>query len=180
VKIRAAASIVLTAGLLLGVSGCEFIAPQQTERSYQPSDGINASTGGVDIRNAFVVTTDGTSGSLIVTLVSSNDAATTVTLQYTADSGTMTKSVKVPGDGALNIRPGGDVAVTMFHVDAKAGALLPIDVQANGSNVQLQVPILDNTLPGYATLTPSPSPTPTPTATPTDEATPTDSASPSS
>ncbi len=178
-KIRAAASIILTAGLLLGVAGCEFIAPQQTERSYQPSDGVNASTGGVDIRNAFVVTTDGTSGSLIVTLVNSNASTASVGLQYTADSGTQVKTVSVPGNGALNIRPGGDATVTMYHVDAKAGSLLPIDVQVGGGDVQLQVPVLDNTLPGYATLTPSPSPTPTPTPTPSDSATPTDSASPS-
>ena len=62
----------------------------------------------------------------------------------------------------MNVRPGGTATVTLQNVTTKPGSLFPIFMTYTGSKgAELQVPVLDNTLPGYATLTPQPTPTDT-------------------
>jgi hypothetical protein len=63
-------------------------------------------------------------------------------------------------------------------IDTKAGSLLPIYFQyGTEPGKQLDVPVLDGSLPQYATLlptaTPTPSVTPTPTVTPSPTPSPT-------
>ncbi|WP_375401215.1 DNA modification methylase [uncultured Amnibacterium sp.] len=187
-RMRAAACVALVGAVVTGLTGCEFFAPQQTTRSYSASDGVNGSVGPVDIRNAFLVTVDGTDASLIVSLINSSATARSVSMQYNSASGVTTQSVVVPANASLAVRPGEPVTVTFSGLTAKTGSLLPVFFSSGGTSDQLGVPVLDNTLPGYATLTPSPTPTPTPTKTkkpsdgespsPTDTADPLDTPTP--
>ena len=48
---RIASSVALAAALALGATGCGLIAPQGTTEQYAPSDGIDVSLEGVEIRN---------------------------------------------------------------------------------------------------------------------------------
>lgn len=175
-RMRAAACVALVGAMVLGLTGCEFFAPQQTTRSYSASDGVNGTVGPIDIRNAFLVTVDGTDASLIVSLINSSATARSVSMQYNSASGVTSQSVVVPANSSLAVRPGEPVTVTFSGLTAKIGSLLPVFFSSGGTNDQLGVPVLDNSLPGYATLTPGPTPTPTPTPTKTKK--PSDDASP--
>jgi hypothetical protein len=181
---RVAASVVLAGLIALGASGCEFVSPQDTTQIDQVSDGINAKVGPVDILNALLITVDGRNASLVTTLVNTSTSARTVHLQYTGTSsagtsGPVTQRVPVPANGSVSIRPGGQATVTLRNVKVELGGLFPVQFFLGSdpnSGTAVQVPVLDNRLPGYQTLAPSPSPTPTPTLTPTPGATPTGAA----
>lgn len=162
-RMRAAVSVALAGTLLIGLTGCEFFAPQQTTRSYAASDGVNGTVGPVDIRNAFLVTADGTDASLIVSLINSSSTARSVSMQYNSASGVTSQSVLVPANASLAIRPGQPVAVTFSGLTAKTGSLLPVYFSSGSTSDQLGVPVLDDSLAEYATLTPTPTPTPTKT-----------------
>lgn len=188
---RVAASAAVTA-LVAGVlSGCMFVTPQQTTRSYTPSDGINATIGSIKVRNVLLITDDGQQANMLGLLSNSSDVATTVTLQYATTSGSETTTLAVPANGALSLRPNPDEqvstsvttqarAVQLDGLDTTAGGLLNVGLSVSGEEpVTLQVPVLTGELSEYAGLAPTPtatassdvepsqavSPSPTPSAT---------------
>ena len=172
-KMRAAASVLLAGSVLLSLTACEFITPQQTTRSYSPSDGINANAGSVEVRDAFLVTLNGTDASMIVTFINTASSMRTVSMQYRSDAGTTTKRVVVPANGLVSSRPGSEVDVTFRGIKAKLGSLFPVYFSSgSGTPAQLGIPVLDNSLPGYQTLAPSPAPIPTSTSDTGDQNTP--------
>lgn len=161
-KIRAAASLLVAVGLAGGLAGCDAVTPQWTTNSYAPSDGVNGEAGPVQVRNAFLVTDGGVRASLVVALNNTASQPSTVTIQYTSDGSPKTANVTVPSSDLLSIGPGRQSTVTLTGVTARPGSLFPLYVASGGKGTQLQVPVLNNTLPGYATLTP---PAPSPTST---------------
>jgi hypothetical protein len=168
VKMRVAASVALAGLIVLGASGCEFITPQDTTQINQVSDGMDASLGTVDVRNALLFTANGTDASLVTTLVNAASSSAVVSMQYTSGTGPTTQQVTVPANGSISIRPGAQVDITLSSVKAKAGSLFPVYFSAGSKHATVQVPVLDASLPGYQTLTPTPTPvlpSPTPTAT---------------
>ena len=73
---RSAASIILAGAVLIGTSGCVFITKQATLIQYDPSDGIGASVGNVEVRNALgIAGEDGDAISLMITLINTGDRA---------------------------------------------------------------------------------------------------------
>lgn len=175
-RMRVAASVALTTLLAGCLAACAFVTPQQTARSYTPSDGVNGRVGSVSIRNVFLVTADGSSGNLIGVLSNRTDESATVTLQYAAGGGQQTVDVTVPADSLVSLRPGAASTsgaggsstqqVTLDGIDATRGGLFPVGFsEGTGEPVDLDVPVLANSLSAYATLTPTPSPTPSPTRT---------------
>jgi hypothetical protein len=159
---RTAASVLVAAGLMTGLAACDAVTPQWTTHSYAPSDGVNGQAGPVLIRNAFLVTDGGVRASLVVGLVNTTSQPAQVTVQYTAQGTPRTTTVTVPNGDLLSIGPGRQATVTLSGITAKPGALFPIYMRSGGKGAQLQVPVLNNTLPGYSTLTP-PAPAPTTT-----------------
>jgi hypothetical protein len=81
-------------------------------------------------------------------------------VQYTSHGTPKTESLTVPPGQLVSVGPGRQATVTLTGVTAKPGALLPVYITSGGKGTQLSVPVLNNTLPGYATLTP-PAPSPT-------------------
>ena len=165
---RVAASVAIAGLIVLGASGCEFITPQDTTRISQVADGMNATVGPVDIRDALMFTTSGTEASLVTSLVNSASSPQTVSMQYTTTSGPTTQEVTVPANGLLAVRPGGEQVVTLSNISAKPGSLFPVYFTSGSAATTVRVPVLDASLPGYETLTPTPTPTPVaiPTGTP--------------
>lgn len=175
-RVRAAASVVIAATLSLVLSSCMLLTPQQTARSYTPSDGVNGQVGHIRIRNVFLVTTDGTRASLIGGLENTGDREQLVTMQYASGAGTTSAQVEVPADGFVSLRPdpagqkatskptsGGQVVLE--DIDAQKGALFQVAFGAGSSTpVDLRLPVLTTSLIDYATLAP-PTPRPTPTRT---------------
>jgi hypothetical protein len=167
VKMRLAASVVLTGLVVVGVSGCAFITPQETTRINQVSDGVDATVGPIGIRDAMLISDDGTTASLVTSLINTGSSRTTVQLQYTADSGPTTAQVVVPANGLVSVRPGGQADVQLSGIKAPPGSLFTISFSAGSSTpTDVRVPVLENDLPGYETLTPTPSPSPSPSVTP--------------
>lgn len=162
---RLAASVVLAGSLLVGVTACEFITPQDTTRINQVSDGVDATAGPVGVRNALLITTDGTAASLVASFVNSSATRQTVQLQYTTTAGPATQQVVVPGNSSVSVHPGGQLDLQLENLKAPAGSLLPIYFSVGSTGQTVQVPVLTNDLPGYETLTPTPTPTPMPSPT---------------
>ncbi|MDR6867575.1 hypothetical protein J2Y69_002179 [Microbacterium resistens] len=174
-KSRLAASLAITAAVIVGTSGCAMIAPQATTIQYSASDGVNVSgSGPVVVRNAFIVANEeGTAGNLVAGLVNESDKGVTLTVQaegvpsQTLDLGAG-KTMSLGGDEHKPLRLDG----TDFTPGATVGVYFQSDDE---KGVLAQVPVLDGTLPYYAGLVPSKSapPTPTPTATPSSTTAPT-------
>lgn len=179
---RIAASVAVTVLATTLLAGCQFLTPQQTARSYTPSDGVNGSAGAIAIRNVFLVDGEEQTASLIGVLTNSADTTGAVTLEWTSTEGTRTKQLVVPADGLLSLStdPGtidasvaGDSAsVVLEDVDAMPGALFNMTFTTSDGQDSLRLPVLDGSQQQYATLVPTPTPTPTRTRrTPSPDAT---------
>jgi hypothetical protein len=154
--------MLVAAGLISGLAACDAVTPQWTTHSYAPSDGVNGEAGPVHVRNAFLVSDGGVRASLVVVLVNTASTPSPVEVQYTSQGSPKTESLTVPAGGLVSGGPGRQTTVTLTGVSTKPGALLPVYMSSGGKGTQLTVPVLNNTLPGYATLTP-PAPSPTTT-----------------
>ncbi len=168
---RVAASAAVTALVAGALSGCMFVTPQQTARSYTPSDGVNAQVGSVKVRNVLLVTDDGSQANMLGLLSNSGDAAASVTLQYETTSGDETTTLTVPAGGVLSLRPNADEqvatsvttearSVQLDGLDATPGGLLNVGVTVSGEQpITLRVPVLTGKLSEYTGLVPTPSTT---------------------
>jgi hypothetical protein len=173
VKARLAASIVLTAALALGTTGCTLIAVQGTLKQYQPSDGVAATVGDLKVRNLFGVTSDGTDLALVFTVINTGTSAQTLQVQYT-DTDKTPQTILVPVEAGASLSVGGPNAqLVLRNAGATLGALYPVYlVYGTAQGTQAQVPVLDNRMESYIDLLPSPAPTVEPTAVPSPTAIP--------
>lgn len=171
-KLRAVASVFLAGALALGLAGCNFISPQRTLQKYDPSDGVGADLGGLDVRNVLLITEDGTRATLVMSVINSATDDKSLEVQYessapTAVDGDVSFDIDVPRQTIVSTSSGDEDQIVLEDIDAPAGALFTLYFQTGDSQgVELRVPILDGTLEQYKALLPSPSPTPTPTPTP--------------
>jgi hypothetical protein len=167
VRARIAATVVLAAGILVGTSGCNLFAPQATLLHYDPSDGVSGSVGDIDVRNALLISDDGTSANFIVTLINQGDSSRQINVQYESDSGKVTDQVTVEERSTVTLGAQDSPSVTLRDVDAQPGSLFPVFVQyGDETGAELLVPVLEGTLSEYSTLTPTPLPTLVPSAVP--------------
>lgn len=154
---RAIAAIALVAGIGLGTTGCTFLTPIATLNQYNPSDGVNASVGNIDIRNAVgIINKDGHAISLLITLVNTGTAGgAKVNLQYES-SGTKVTITKSVGAGeAAQFGAEGQDTIIILNPSVKAGELLPVYVQyGDEPGKQLLIPVLDGSQAEYEGLVP--------------------------
>lgn len=178
-KSRLAASIALSALVIVGATGCAGITPQATTIDYSASDGANVPRKGpIEVRNAFFVVDEaGTTGNLVAGLV--NTTADSATIHITVGDGPG-QSVRVAGQKSVSL--GGDDAepLTFEGLDTKAGKTVDVYFQSGSAEgVKYAIPVLDGTLPYYSKLVPSAKPSPAPTTVaPAVEPTPTPSETP--
>lgn len=175
-RARIATSIALAAALAATLVGCSYVTPQASLQPYEPSDGVSASVGDIDVRNAMILSEDGISGNLVLHAINNGSKDVELTVQY-AVAGTKTDiTIDVPGDGTADVGYGDDGQVFMNGILEKPGGLLALYFQY-GDEIghQVEVPVLDGSLPQYADLLPTPTPAPTipPAATPAPTETPT-------
>lgn len=160
-KARIFASIALGAALLLGSTGCSMLAPQATLLPYAPSDGIEVpSSGPLEVRNALIVANaDGTDGNLVAAIV--NDTDTEQVLLVGLNN--VVKAVKVPAGSVVSLGAESTPPLLIEGLNAKPGADVSATFQSgSGTGVEVELPVLDGTLPQYATLVPTPALTPAP------------------
>ncbi|GCE75740.1 hypothetical protein [Cellulomonas biazotea] len=169
---------VVAAGLVL--AGCSATNPITTEDEYAASDGVLVTLGDVRGSNLLVLTA-GEGEPAVLHGALTNDGAEEETVTLTLDGAEPTV-VPVPA-GATVLLDGSDedghADVSVAAISVPAGALAPLTVATGRSgSVNLDVPVLDGTLPEYAGSIPTASATPTPEPAAEPAAEPTASAEP--
>lgn len=183
-RVRIAASVALAASLLLSTTACSFFDAQSTLKQYAPSDGVDATVGQVKVRNAMLLSKDGTNASLLINLINGGTTTVNVLIQYdgTAADGTTGKvDTRIQLDaGEVRTFGSSDTRQLILKgINSKPGSLFPVYVQYGVQTGQeMMVPVLDGSLPEYSTLLPSPLPTSTPSVAPTMTPVPSPSATP--
>ena len=164
-------AVAAVASVALLLSGCSEFSPQTTQLQYVPSDGAQGDLGDVGIRNALLITDTldrdasadpNAAAAFVGTLTNTGDADATVQLR-TADGAET--SVPVPADGSVQISPSADQQWQVDQVGAVPGQTVTVTVTVAGEQLELEVPVLDGTLPEYKTLAPTGAASQDPTAT---------------
>jgi hypothetical protein len=165
VRRRATLSAALAGALLLAATtGCTFVAEIATLEEYDPSDGVGTTVGDVQVRNMLAITEDGSRAALVFS--ASNGSDRTVQLNVSLTEGGTPLQVSLPAGALTPVGTAGE-QLLLEGLDVIPGSLLPVYVQyGDEAGRLLNVPVMDATLPEYATLVPSPTPTPTPTPVP--------------
>ncbi|HEY9498273.1 MAG TPA: hypothetical protein VIQ78_04560 [Terrimesophilobacter sp.] len=159
-RARLAASAVLVALVLGGTTACTYMTPQVTTKHYDASDGIGATVGQIEVRNAILLTADGQNASLLINLVNTSDTGIQVNLQYQNSDKTKVDESVFVNAGSVKSLGGPDASQLLLSgLDAPAGSLFPVFIQYDDvSGKQLWVPVLDGSASEYATLLPTPAP----------------------
>jgi hypothetical protein len=166
VRARFAASVLVGALVVFGTAGCAFITPQATTEIVETSDGVNADIGEISVRNATLISEDGTLASLLVSFVNTSDSTQQVLLQYEdgATGERVNQTISVDGNGAITSFGGTGSEQILLDNVTKPGSLFPLYFQyGTAEGKQVMVPVLNTSLPEYADLAPTPRPTATPT-----------------
>lgn len=169
VKTRITASVVLMAGVALGTTGCGFGATQATSIAYDASDGTSGTVGELELRNGLLVSEDGETANLLLSVVNLSDKAVQLNVQYEADGGKVTARETVAAQTTVTIGSTDAPEILLENIDSQPGALFPVFMQyGDETGVELLLPVLDGSLTEYSTLVPvAPKATPTVTPTPT-------------
>lgn len=144
-RVLAAATLASAAVL----AGCG-IAPSEIV-SYAPSDGVDLTLGSLKATNLLVLTAaENDPGTLLGALTNTGDQAMSVSIGL-PDAPT---TVPVAAHSTTLLGPD-HRTVDLTSVPAAPGALVELSVASDvAGSATLQVPVLDGTLPAYATLVP--------------------------
>jgi hypothetical protein len=153
------AAIALSGALALGLSGCNMWMDVETQRPYDPSDGVSLSIGDLELRNVLVVSEDGELGNLVGTAVNTTGDDIDFTVQWKVDGSY--HEVKLTAEAHGSTTFGVDDQVTLEPLDTAPGGLLDTVVHLSDDQKELRIPVLDATLPEYGDVLPTPTPTPT-------------------
>ena len=147
VRLAAAAAI---AGLALG--GCSMFSPQTTTNvTYAPSDGVQGEVGPVAVRNLMVLTAEqGAEAELVGALFNSSQDDVSVVIDV--ESGAASQTIDLEPGESLSIGPEADEQVTIETLDVVPGRTVEVTMIGGESNLNLQAPVLDGSLPEYASL----------------------------
>ena len=151
-KARVATSIVLAFGLALGMSGCTLVTNQDTVGMQESSYGVSGSVGSIDVRDAVIIATaNGHRGNLVVTFINNDDKAHYLEVQH----GSTNKFVAVPALGVKKVGAQGGTRVEFNDLGAKPGTLTNVYfTYAGASGLQLRVPVLATSFPGFQNYAP--------------------------
>lgn len=159
------------------LAGCG-LSPAGTTRPYDPSDGVSARVGTVDVRNLLVVGSAANAPAVVSgALLNEATEPVTVTVGLPGTEGT---PVEVPAQGSAllgsqtgqpsaspGLREAVAAIVQIASLPQPPGATVTVTLSTpDGGTTSVTVPVLAATL-EYATITPTgPSPTTTPTSPP--------------
>ena len=175
---RTAASAVLVAGVVLGTAGCGFTATQATSIAYDASDGVSGTVGELEFRNAILLSDEGDTANLLLSVVNLSEDAVQLNVQYEADGEKVTARETIAALTTVTLGSTDEPEIVLENIDSQPGALFPVFLQyGQETGVELLMPILDGSMDVYSSLMPvEPTATPTATATPAATATPTPTA----
>ena len=148
----AAASLVAATAL----TGCTFTAEIANLQPYDPSDGVGLTLDEVAVRNAMLITGDGSEANLVVTVVNSSGEDIDLQVQYGPTGSRQTEVIELPAQPELT-QVGSDPANQLLFSDPDiiAGSLFPVYFQYGSVQGEvIDIPVLDGTLPEYELLVP--------------------------
>lgn len=155
-KIRIASSLAIAAGLVLGTSGCNLIAPQATLEQYAPSDGIELRLDGVDLLNVLLIADEGgESHNVVFNSVNTTGAPVNLTFQFENEGGQRASAdVEIPVGTTVFGDPALDQEVVVVELPGTlVGSTVDTAFQVSGQDEQQHfVPVLDGTLEEYVPL----------------------------
>jgi len=138
------------------LSGCTFTAEIANLEPYDPSDGVGATLDDVTIRNAMLITSDGGEANLVMTVINESGEDTELVVQFGEGESRQTATLVLPAQPELTqVGTSLDNQLVVEDADLIAGALFPVYFQHGVvQGEQLNVPVLDGTLPEYELLVP--------------------------
>ncbi|WP_394940742.1 hypothetical protein [Psychromicrobium sp. YIM B11713] len=164
---RRLVAVSVIGGSLLGVSalsGCGYIAPQQTTVVYSASDGIRQDLGSIELRNILLVSGGVDKPGRVIGAVF-NTSKSDIKVTFNGAKGSQTEFTVKPGT-PYYLNEASDASI-LSSVSEAPGSLETVKVSQNGSgqaSAELKIPVLDGTLeeykpylPGGASSQPAPS-----------------------
>ncbi|RXZ46308.1 hypothetical protein [Agromyces binzhouensis] len=152
-KARLAASAALALGIAIGGSGCAMLTYQATTEKYDPSDGVSADVGALDVRNVLVVSDEGDEGNLVIYVTNTGTDDETLSVQFVDQGDTF--EIDVDGGETVSLGTADEEPLLIENLDAEVGGLVSVYLQAGSAEgVEIQVPVLDGRLPEYEDLVP--------------------------
>ncbi|HEU4756669.1 MAG TPA: DNA modification methylase [Agromyces sp.] len=152
-KARLAASAALALGIAIGGSGCAMITYQATTEKYDPSDGVSADLGTIDLRNVLVVSEDGEEGNLIASITNTGEDDATLEIEVVETGDTF--EVDVDAGETVSLGAADEEPLLIADLGAEVGGLVAIYFQhGTEEGRELGVPVLDGRLPEYEDLVP--------------------------
>ena len=128
-------------------------------RRRAASDGVAADVGDLDLRNILVVSDDGDSGNLVLTVVNNGEDDVELNVQVVDSGETQTIEVEAGSSVALGTDDVEGVEVLepvlLEGLDTQPGGLVDLYFQyGSAEGIEIGVPVLDSSLPEYADLAP--------------------------
>lgn len=150
---RNAAVAGLAAVALLGATGCSAINQQATTLQYAPSDGIVANVGDAELRNVALITSGPDAEARYIGTIAADTSAENLEVSITV-AGTETK-FSVPAGESLKLEDPANAQVIPSS-GGFPGGMVEATVEVTGGTVteQVDVTILDGTLPEYRPFVP--------------------------
>ena len=153
---RLAHTLGLSSLVVALLAGCTFTAEIANLEPYDPSDGVGTTLEDVAIRNVLLVTSDGGEANLVMTVVNSSGEDTELEVQFGEGDARQTATLVLPALPELTqVGTSLDNQLIVEDENLIAGALFPVYFQhGDAQGEQLNVPVLDGTLPEYELLVP--------------------------
>ena len=156
--LRAAALVVGVAVAGLALAGCSATNQITTENEYSASDGVRFTLGDVRGSNLHVlVAAQGDPGTLQGGLINQSNEDRSVTLAIGDEETVVELGPKETVLlGVSDAEDEGYAEVTFAAIDAPPGGLVAVTVSTpEDGSIDVQVPVLDGTLPEYASQVPT-------------------------
>lgn len=151
---RRLAVAALVASTAVALAGCSATNPITSNEPYAASDGVRVEVGDVTAENLFVLTTAaGEVAALQGAFTNRGSERVTVTMT-TADG---SPAGSVPVAAGTTVLLGGDGELVDFIATDPPGAVTDLTIVTEQyGTLTVAVPVLDGTLPEYASLVPTP------------------------
>lgn len=137
----AAVALVLATPLAAACTGRGFDV--QTDQVYQPSVGENEHTENIDILNALIVSSDGSNGTLSVSLVNDGDRPDALEQVTGEEVQGQFSPVRLPVGQLVNLSEKGEVSVTGT---LDPGTFVEVELSfRNGDTATMTIPVVEPT-----------------------------------
>lgn len=152
-KLRLTASVLAAGAMIASVSGCGLVAPQGTMDPYAPSDGVDVSVAGIDIRNILLVSDDtGGVQNIVFSAVNQTGEDQALAVSFVGEDDEVQQAVfEIPmGSSKFGEEVDGELPEFVMVGGAVPGSTVDAYFQVMGANeVEHQVPVLDGGLVEY-------------------------------